>query len=259
MIGLFDSGSGGLTVLRAIRERAPRADIAYFGDIANAPYGPRSEQELRALTASGLAALRRMGAAEMVSACNSVSTSVLAGAAGEMPVIEMTRPTARAMRAHAGSRALLLATEATVRSGIYEDALGVSVVLDQLAVPALAAAVEFGESEASVRQIVRRALAQRRGKSYEYIILGCTHYPLARDSINSEAENLFGTVRIIDPAEAVADEVVKRFSIEGSGQVRCAISAPSALFRARLEQLFPGAIPELTVVAPPLGDVSARV
>lgn len=87
MIGLFDSGSGGLSVLSALRDRAPHADIVYFGDIKNAPYGIRSQYELNALTIAGVEILRSRGAKEIVSACNSVSQSVLNGAAGSNVLI----------------------------------------------------------------------------------------------------------------------------------------------------------------------------
>src|SRR3989344_4876239 len=94
MIGLFDSGSGGLTVIAALRKRAPDVDIVYFGDIQNAPYGEREAEELVRLTESGMKRLSEAGVSEVVSACNSVSLSVLMGSAGHARVIEMTRPVA---------------------------------------------------------------------------------------------------------------------------------------------------------------------
>src|SRR3989344_3798645 len=100
MIGLFDSGSGGLTVLAALRARVPHADIVYFGDIKNVPYGERSAEELSRLTEHGLIRLRDTGATENVGACKGVSLSAHAGAPGHNNVIEIARPTARALRAH---------------------------------------------------------------------------------------------------------------------------------------------------------------
>ncbi|PIR82427.1 hypothetical protein COU20_02465 [Candidatus Kaiserbacteria bacterium CG10_big_fil_rev_8_21_14_0_10_59_10] len=241
MIGLFDSGSGGLTVLAEIRRRAPRADIVYFGDVANAPYGSRPSSELVELTRASIEYLRDMGATELVSACNSVAPSVLAGAAESARIIEMTRPIARALRQHAGARALLLATEATVRSRIYEEALGVTVLLDQLPVPELAGAIEFGADESAVRRIVQEAFREKAGRAYDLLILGCTHYPLARHIIEEEARAAFGgAVRTVDPAEAVAEEVVRAFDTEGSGLSRLCVSAASELFARRAGALFPG-------------------
>ena len=239
MIGLFDSGSGGLTVLAALRARAPQADIVYFGDIKNAPYGERSAEELSRLTEHGLMRLSDMGATEIVSACNSVSLSVLTGAAGHANVIEMTRPTARALRAHAGARMLLIATPATIRSGIYRDAIGVSVLFDELPIPELASAIEFGGTKEKIRSIIKSSFLKQDGKKYDGVILGCTHYPFVREEIAEAAREMFSATLIIDPAEAVAEEAVRRFNVEGSGLMRLLISKDSSLFRLRVRELFP--------------------
>ncbi len=237
MIGLFDSGSGGLSVLTALRKRAPRADVAYFGDIAHAPYGVRSPEELVELSRTGIKILKDMGAKEIVSACNSVSQSVLAGVAGDLPIIEMTKPTAKYMRSYAGKRVLLIATSATVNAGIYKKALADVCALDSLPIPELAGAIEFGASEGEVRKIIHDAFQSRRNDQYDCILLGCTHYPLVRELIESEAA-VFGSVEIIDPAEAVAEEVIQRFNTEGSGTTRFLISKDSDTFRKRVSELF---------------------
>ncbi len=239
MIGVFDSGSGGLSVLTALRARARHADIAYFGDIAHAPYGTRTAEELVELTVSGVGILKEMGAAEIVSACNSVSASVLAGAAGTTPVIEMTKPTAAGMRAYTGARVLLIATQATVDSRIYENALENIVELDSLAIPELAGAIEFGAADAEVGSIVRKALTTKKGEEYEYLLLGCTHYPLVLSIIEAEAPNIFGEVGCINPADFVAQEVARTFDCRGKGALHFLISKESKQFRGRVEALFP--------------------
>lgn len=241
MIGLFDSGSGGLSVLSALRARAPEADIAYFGDIAHAPYGTRSAQELVGLTKAGIATLKEMGATEIVSACNSVAASVLAGAAGTTPVIEMTKPTAAGMRVYKGARVLLIATPATVNSRIYGNALAGVVELDSLAIPGLAGAIEFGAENAEIAEIVREALRIKRGKKYEYLLLGCTHFPLALSTIEIEARAILGEIQCINPAGYVADEAVARFDCTGTGRLDFKISKDSGQFRARVRKLFPAA------------------
>lgn len=239
MIGLFDSGSGGLTVLSALRTRTGDADVVYFGDIANAPYGEREPKELIALTKKGIRVLADYGVEDFISACNSVSLSVLQGAAGENSIIEMTRPTARFLRAHAGKRMLLLATPATIRSHIYQDAIGVSVLLHEMAIPLLAGAIEFGAPKEEIRRILQDALSEKKGEHYDGIILGCTHYPLVRDMVQDEAKKLFGKVELIDPADAVADEVMKRFDTKGKSTTRFLISKESDTFRKRVHELFP--------------------
>lgn len=239
MIGLFDSGSGGLSVLAALRARAPDADIAYFGDIAHAPYGTKTAQELITLTEEGIAILKKMGATEIVSACNSVAASVLAGAAGTTPVIEMTRPTARGMQAYKGARVLLIATSATIGSHIYEHALEGLVELDSLAIPELAGAIEFGVADAEVEKIVRAALNTKKEGKYEYLLLGCTHYPLVLPIIEAEARSVFDGVQCINPAGFVAEEAVRTFNCTGTGALRFRISKDSGPFRARVHELFP--------------------
>ena len=118
MIGIFDSGSGGLTVLRELRARAPDADIIYFGDIKNAPYGNKSREELGALTVLGIQKLIDAGATEIISACNSVSVSIVLPMFEllDLPkthIIEMVGPTVAAFRG-TDARPLVLATQATV-------------------------------------------------------------------------------------------------------------------------------------------------
>lgn len=248
MIGIFDSGSGGLTVLRALRQRAPQADIVYFGDIKNAPYGSRSSEELIELTGAGIRTLQELGADEIISACNSVASSVLAGVAGNTRLIDMTRPTARAMRQSAGKRVLLLATPATIFSRTYTDALNVIVMLDPLPVEGLASAIEFGTPRSEIAAIIQKALKTREGREYDQILLGCTHYPLVRDVIEEEARKLFGPIECIDPAEAVAREAVERFSIRGDGKLQFHISQKSNEFYHRVASMFPGSGVAITVI-----------
>ena len=238
MIGIFDSGSGGLSVLSVLRKKAPHADIVYFGDIGNGPYGSKSQSELAEFVAQGMQALAERGATEIIAACNSISFSILAGAAGHDRLIEMTRPAARMMRKFAGERVLLLATQATVDSGMYREALWSIVALDELPVPNLASAIEEGKSKEVIAQIVRDALETRKGNMYDKILLGCTHYPLVRDIIEKEAQAMFGNVPLIDPADAVAEEAAQRFDCAGSGILKFVISKDSHEFRNRITPIF---------------------
>ena len=248
MIGLFDSGSGGLSVLTALRRRAPRADICYFGDIVHAPYGERDAEELATLTRHGIARLVDAGASEIVSACNSVSLSVLMGAAGDNPVIEMTRPTAHALRAHAGKRMLLIATPATIRSRIYKDAIGVTISLDELPISGLAGAIEFNTPTDEIQRIVHEAFISKKEKEYDGLILGCTHYPLIRSVIEQESAEIFGPLVIIDPAEAVAEEIIRRFDVRGDGLMQFLLSQDSQVFRNRVAELFPASSYTIDIV-----------
>jgi glutamate racemase len=238
MIGFFDSGSGGLSVLSHFKRIAPSSGVLYFGDIQNAPYGEKSAEELAALTELGVDVLRQRGATSVVSACNSVSPSILAGASGEMPFVEMTKPTATYMKQFAGKKFLLLATPATVASEIYSRALLGVVSLDSLGVAGLAGAIEFGEPQERLASILRDALASKKGEAYDGVILACTHYPLALEALTPVIKEQFGEVPIIDPGEAVAQDAARAFETHEGGVMRFLISKESEPFRARLKNLF---------------------
>ncbi len=243
MIGIFDSGIGGLSVARAIRATFPSADILYFGDTKNAPYGERSADELARLTVEGLRLLHDRGATSIVSACNSVSTSLAVSLvdAFELPaeaVIEMVGPTVASMRGFDG-RILLVATTATVRSGIYQNAFRmIGKDIDAVAVPHLAGAIERGADREEQDGIVRAALAGMPDGAYDALILGCTHYPFAADSFRAVVGE---RMRIVDPAEVVAERALKRLWPRevGSGTARFLMSADTPVFRAKVAETFP--------------------
>jgi glutamate racemase len=248
MIGIFDSGSGGLSVLQELRAKAPTADIVYFGDIGNSPYGSRSQEELAEFVKKGMQRLAEKGATEIIAACNSISFSVLAGAAGHDRLIEMTRPTARMMREYAGERVLLLATQATVASGIYREALWSIVALDELPMPHLASAIEDEKKSDEIREIIRNAFEGRKGATFDKILLGCTHYPLVRDEIAAIAADYFPGAQLLDPAQAVAEEAGERFACGGSGSIQFLISRDSHAFRNRVAPMFLEGTCTLTIV-----------
>lgn len=246
MIGVFDSGSGGLTVLRRIRARMPRADLLYFGDIRNAPYGERSREELARLTLAAMSRLREGGATSIVSACNSVSASLVASRSSGGPerLIEMVGPTVASLRDDE-RRLLVVATPATIASRLYEDgfrALGKEV--GSLALPGLAGAIEKGD-EAAAKAIIHASLAGVAG-AYDAVVLACTHYPLVTRLF---AEDLPG-IELIDPADAVAARVAEEWSQEeqGNGTTHFLISADSAPFRALVAKLFPESEARIEVI-----------
>jgi glutamate racemase len=250
MIGVFDSGSGGLSVLRAIQARKSTADVVYFGDIKHAPYGVRPHTELLRLTMSGLQTLRMFGSQEIVSACNSVSPIALQHGIDGARLIEMTRPARRMMQGYSGGRVLLLATPATVASGIYASAFNGFLTLEQHPVRDLAGAIEFGASDDKIREIVRGAFAERWGQSFDHVFLGCTHYPFAHHIIEEEARAAFGDVNIVDPAHAVAEDVERQFDTNGSGSIYFRTSQDSEHFRRRVAELFPAWEHTIKVISP---------
>ncbi|HRH24404.1 MAG TPA: aspartate/glutamate racemase family protein [Candidatus Paceibacterota bacterium] len=241
MIGVFDSGSGGLTVLTEIRTRLPKADLIYFGDIRNAPYGPRSKEELLSLTGNALAFLQRHGATRYVSACNSVSTSLALSlldtlSIGQGQIIEMVGPSVRSFKGST-ERIGLVATSATIDSGIYQNAFHmIGKEVEAIAIPELAGAIEAGARTEEVDRIVNSALGEKTGV-FDVLVLACTHYPLALESFKRE---LGSSTRLYNPAVAVGEKVEEAWgaSEEGTGTLRFFISQDSETFRGLVAQFF---------------------
>ncbi len=235
MIGIFDSGSGGLSVLRALRKRAPQADVVYFGDLKNAPYGNKSREELGALTVLGIQKLIDEGATEIISACNSVSVSIVLPMfeilnLPRVSLIEMVGPTVASFRGKV-ARVLVVATRATIESRVYQDGFRMlGVESTGVAIPELVTLIESDAPKEEQYRVVRDALEPWIQKEFDTLLLGCTHYPLVRD-IFERVLNECGThLTIVDPAEAVADAATQRFLCEGRGTVRFITSADSPFF-----------------------------
>lgn len=242
MIGIFDSGCGGLTVLRAIRDALPSADVVYFGDTKNAPYGSRSREDLSRLTVEGLKLLQERGATNLVSACNSVSASLAvslldAFALSPQQLIEMVGPTVRYFK-ETDVCIGLCATEATISSGIYQNAftmIGRDIVA--FSIPELAGAIEAGKPEEELERIVRESL-ESEPREFDVLVLACTHYPLVLPLFQKVLD---GRALVFDPAVAVAERVEQYFWPQevGKGSTLFLLSQESLAFRALAAQLFP--------------------
>lgn len=243
MIGVFDSGVGGLTVLRAMRDVFPSIDVVYFGDTKNAPYGERPREELSVLTAQGIRLLLDNGATNIVSACNTVAASLAislydALSLTPLQLIEMVGPTVAAFKGFTG-RVALCATNATVKSGIYQNAFQmIGTNIQAFAIPELAGAIERGESQETIDDVVARSLAEIESDAFDVLVLGCTHYPLARSSFRKA---LGDAKEIFDPAQAVASRVERDLWPRevGNGTTRFLISQDSIVFRSLAARLFP--------------------
>jgi glutamate racemase len=243
MIGIFDSGVGGLTVLRKVRELLPSSDVVYFGDTRNAPYGMRSREELTRLTVAGLTLLRERGAQRIISACNSVSASLaisLYDALSILPqeLIEMVGPTVSYFR-NSDAQLVLCATPATVDSQIYQNGFRMmGKEVECVAVAQLAGAIELGAPERDIERIIAEAFAGMMLSIDAVLILACTHYPLVIDAFRRV---LGESVLIFDPAYAVAERAERQFWPQevGEGRTQFFISKESAQFRVHVAQLFP--------------------
>jgi len=245
MIGVFDSGSGGLTVLREIRKRLPDADIIYFGDIENAPYGNKSASEIATLIAMALRRLAAAGAADIVSACNSASVSVHSMPIdllriGKFNVVEMVGPTVEAL-APLHKKIVLLGTAATVRSGIYQKAFrDQGIAIEAVAVPELAGLIESGAPPEKLLPVVHAAALHAAALGAEIVSLSCTHFPFVRDLFEEYLREAGSAAQVFDPAEAVAAEVARRFPADGNGTLHFLVSKESPVFKAHVRRLFAG-------------------
>ena len=206
-LGFFDSGVGGLTVLRRVLERHGEVDCVYLGDTARVPYGNRSPDEIRLIAAEVVAWLRDQGVTTVVMACNTTNAlarDVAEGQAG-CPVVGLIGAAAAMVETQ---RVGVLATPATVASGAYTASIAAlhpgSVVIEQ-ACPAFVPLIESGDlSSQDLRRAARDYLEPLLKASVESIVLGYTHYPLLvpllRQLIPPE-------VQLIDPAVGVARQL----------------------------------------------------
>lgn len=219
-IGVFDSGFGGLTVLRALLDLLPEADYLYLGDTARLPYGSKSRQTIARYALSSARFLYDHGAEFLVIACNTASALALGeisefGRHKGLPVMGVIEAgVEEARRATRSGDVLVIGTEATVGSHAYAAAgrkKGLRVI--EKACPLLAPLVEEGWIDHPVtRQVVGIYLdelmrqAEREHLQADTLVLGCTHYPLIRQAIEQAVP---GHVRVIDSAGAMAAHVAK--------------------------------------------------
>jgi glutamate racemase len=210
-IGVFDSGVGGLTVLRALRQALPHEDHIYLGDTARLPYGTKSPSSISRYAGQATAQLQRRGIKLLVVACNTASAVALDALQEQMkpvPVIGVVEPGATAaVAARPGGRHLVLATEATVRYGAYRHAIlgrDGQAEVRELACELMVSLAEEGWTEGAIAEaIIRRYLEPLAEHAFEpdSIILGCTHFPLLRTAIERVVAE--GTV-IVDSASTTA-------------------------------------------------------
>jgi len=211
MIGIFDSGVGGMTVARAIEQMCPDYPLVYFGDIARTPYGSKSPETIIRYSRNNTDFLLEQGALLIVIACNSASST----ASDELrshytvPVLDVITPTAKKASALTKSgRIGVIGTRATITSDIYRkrihEILPGSSVFSQ-ACPLLVPLVEEGWlSRQESKMILRRYLHPLRLKQIDTLVLGCTHYPLLKHLIGPRIGR---RVNLIDSSVEMALEV----------------------------------------------------
>jgi glutamate racemase len=220
-IGVFDSGLGGLTVLKALAAVVPDADYLYFGDTARLPYGSKSAETVTHYALDAAKHLEGMGAEMLVVACNTATAlSLDAITQGlQIPVVGVIEPGAQAAaQASKNKKVVVIGTEATVASHAYQKALqGLGIDSHEKACPLFVPLVEEGWSEHAVTEQVARIYLDdafngdaRSGefRDADVLLLGCTHYPLLKPVL----QRLEPKVTIVDSAESTARAVVAKLS-----------------------------------------------
>jgi glutamate racemase len=210
-IGIFDSGVGGLTVLKAIRERLPLESTIYVADLLHFPYGPRYQDEVRGFAIDIIRYLETRDVKLVVIACNTATAAALNHARElfDVPIVGVISPGAQAaVDATKNNRIGVISTEGTMRSQEYLHAIkeiDPMVGVYQKACPELVEIVESGQADSQhAEQVLRRDLAEIVQLGADTLVLGCTHYPLLKPAINRVYPGAF---ELIDSATTTADKV----------------------------------------------------
>ena len=213
MVGVFDSGFGGLTVLRALLSRIPTANYVYLGDTARLPYGAKSQATIARYAVESARFLEDRGCEYLVIACNTATALALEDIrqAVSVPVLGVIEPGAHAAKRilpEPGGDVLVLATAATVQSHAYREACAaVGLRATEVACPLLVPLVEEGWTDHRVtREVLRIYLSEAMAKcAPQAVLLGCTHYPLIAGAIEETLRELGSAAVVIDSAEATAE------------------------------------------------------
>jgi glutamate racemase len=259
-IGVFDSGVGGLSVLRAIRRELPAERIIFLGDQVHVPYGSRSLEEVRWFSEQITRFLIEQGAKLIVVACNTASAAALHTLRElfpQTPFVGMEPAVKPAAERTQSGVVGVLATPATFQGALYASVVerfanGVQVL--QATCPGLVEQIENGQLEAiETRSILESALNPMKGQGIDTIVLGCTHYPFVIPLIQSIAGP---QVNVIDPAPAIARQARRLLA---ASEILAAEEDPQTTSPAALELFTTGEINKLQALLPRLLGESYQV
>ena len=208
-IGIFDSGVGGLTVAKEIKRLLPNEDLIYFGDTKHLPYGEKSREAIIGYCIKITEFLLEKNCKAIVIACNSATANalkeVLELVDHKVPVIDVINPVAEKVSYEIHNNVGVIATKATVNSGLYKKSIrkhNKFIKVDELATPLLVPAIEEGiRNHPITNSIIYNYLSNSKLKNIETLILGCTHYPLLMDVIS---DYMGKGVTLIDTGEEAA-------------------------------------------------------
>jgi len=212
VIGIFDSGLGGLTVVKEILNKLPQYKIIYFGDTARTPYGTKSAETVKRYAIENTKFLLERGAKIIVVACHTVSSTaipVLKEKFPNIPFFEVVTPSfKKALKLTKNKKIGLIGTRTTVESGIYDQLFSQAdseIKLYSNPAPLLVPLIEEGWlKKPETRKIVKKYLIPLKMKGIDTLILGCTHYPLIKKVIQEKAGK---RIKLVDPSEEIALEV----------------------------------------------------
>ncbi len=238
MIGLFDSGLGGLTVLARLRERMQLVDTMFFADQAHVPYGDRTHADLLGLLRANLARLDAYGVDAVIMACN--TSCAIAERYGwppsRAPVLDLIESAAIAVKRGGFRRVGVVATAATVGAGSYGRTLrahigGIDVV--EVPAPALVPLVEAGELDGEIPREAVAEVCTHLPLDLDAVVFGCTHYPVLENHFRAA---LGAGVALVDPAAMQADRAVALLGerARGTGRSTYITSGDDAAFQANV-------------------------
>lgn len=259
-IGIFDSGIGGLTVAKAVMRELPHEDIIYFGDTARVPYGIKSEQTIKQYARQITEYLLRKEVKMILVACNTVSASAhqtVINRVQNIPVLDViTAGTAAALQ-HSSQKIGVIGTLATIDSRAYENSLhqqqpGINVISH--ACPLLVPLAEEGWVNNKVaRQTLRIYLKKFKEQQPDTLILGCTHYPLFKKSIQKELNN--PDIHIVDSAISIAQQTHRTLNEHrlknpktDEGDFKCIVSDKPQRFQQLAERFLGRSLPDVEVI-----------
>ena len=239
-IGIFDSGLGGLTVLKVLAKNFPNESFVYLGDIARLPYGNKSPETIRKYGDQILRFLKEQNVKAMVIACNSASTVYLGEKSFEgIPLLNVIEPGSRAALEKGDPTIAILGTSATIRSHAYEQTikrLSPKTDVVEVACPLFVPLVEEGVVHNEITDLViKRYLETVKARNIKTVILGCTHYPVLANDIRK----FLGDVNLVESGEVLTEELraLNIANHSGTRQIRVCITDVTDHFERLAKEL----------------------
>lgn len=247
-IGIFDSGIGGLTVVQSVMKALPGENVIYFGDSARVPYGVKSPETINRYAAEITQFLKDQNVKMILIACNTVSAvadETVHHIAGDIPVLDVLSAGSKSAADSGSSNIGVIGTLATINSGAYSDSihkLNSGAEVKSKACPLLVPLAEEGWTDNDIaRETLKIYLSDFMDNGIDTLILGCTHYPLFKESIIK----LFGkkNISVIDSGDAIADMAAKTLAEKNllntshkTGEFKCFVSDRPQRFQELAER-----------------------